>query len=94
MSKFREIWQLVQAYRTSIVVNFLFNILNAVFSLFTFLAVVPFLYIPKSVSYPLTMEDENIQKTVNRIKEMVEMGFKAPTEIINKFKKHFFKMNI
>jgi subfamily B ATP-binding cassette protein MsbA len=45
MSKFREIWQLVQAYRTSIVVNFLFNILNAVFSLFTFLAVVPFLYI-------------------------------------------------
>ena len=45
MSKFREIWQLVQGYRTSIVVNFLFNILNAVFSLFTFLAVVPFLYI-------------------------------------------------
>ena len=45
MNKFREIWQLVQGYRTSIVVNFLFNLLNAVFSLFTFLAVVPFLYI-------------------------------------------------
>jgi subfamily B ATP-binding cassette protein MsbA len=45
MSKFREIWQLVRAYRASIGVNFLFNILNAVFSLFTFLAVVPFLYI-------------------------------------------------
>ena len=45
MSKLREIWQLVQGYRTSILVNFLFNILNAVFSLFTFLAVVPFLYI-------------------------------------------------
>jgi subfamily B ATP-binding cassette protein MsbA len=45
MNKFREIWQLVQGYRTSIIVNFLFNLLNAVFSLFTFLAVVPFLYI-------------------------------------------------
>ena len=45
MSKLREIWQLVRGYRTSIVVNFLFNVLNAVFSLFTFLAVVPFLYI-------------------------------------------------
>ncbi|MFM7729073.1 MAG: hypothetical protein ACKO7B_20415, partial [Flavobacteriales bacterium] len=45
MSKFREIWQLVQGYRSSIAVNFLFNLLNAVFSLFTFLAVVPFLYI-------------------------------------------------
>ena len=45
MNKFREIWQLVQGYRTSIVVNFLFNLLNAVFSLFTFLAVVPCLYI-------------------------------------------------
>jgi len=45
MSKLREIWQLVRGYRTSIIVNFLFNVLNAVFSLFTFLAVVPFLYI-------------------------------------------------
>jgi hypothetical protein len=45
MSKFREIWSLVSGYRASIGVNFLFNILNAVFSLFTFLAVVPFLYV-------------------------------------------------
>ena len=45
MSKLREIWALVQGYRGSILVNFLFNILNAIFSLFTFLAVVPFLYI-------------------------------------------------
>jgi len=45
MSKLREIWGLVRGYRASIGVNFFFNILNAIFSLFTFLAVVPFLYV-------------------------------------------------
>jgi|694.fasta_scaffold27648_2 ABC-type multidrug transport system fused ATPase/permease subunit len=45
MKKFREIFGLVSAYRSSLVSNLLFNILNAVFSLFTFLAIVPFLYI-------------------------------------------------
>jgi subfamily B ATP-binding cassette protein MsbA len=45
MSKFREIFRLVSGYRSSLLSNLLFNILNAVFSLFTFLAVVPFLYI-------------------------------------------------
>jgi subfamily B ATP-binding cassette protein MsbA len=45
MRKFHEIWGLVRGYRASIGVNFFFNILNAVFSLFTFLAVVPFLYV-------------------------------------------------
>lgn len=45
MKKFREIISLVAVYRGSLISNFLFNVLNAVFSLFTFLAVVPFLYI-------------------------------------------------
>lgn len=45
MNKFRQILALVSAYRRNLIANFFFNILNAVFSLFTFLAVVPFLYI-------------------------------------------------
>jgi subfamily B ATP-binding cassette protein MsbA len=45
MSRLREILALVAAYKRSLLTNFLFNILNAVCSLFTFLAVVPFLYV-------------------------------------------------
>jgi subfamily B ATP-binding cassette protein MsbA len=45
MQKFRLIFNLVKGYQRSLISNFIFNILNAVFSLFTFLAVVPFLYI-------------------------------------------------
>jgi subfamily B ATP-binding cassette protein MsbA len=45
MQKFRLIFNLVKGYKRSLISNFIFNILNAVFSLFTFLAVVPFLYI-------------------------------------------------
>jgi ATP-binding cassette, subfamily B, bacterial MsbA len=45
MNKFRQIFSLVSVYRSSLLSNLFFNILNAVFSLFTFLAVVPFLYI-------------------------------------------------
>jgi ABC-type multidrug transport system fused ATPase/permease subunit len=61
MSKFREIWALVSGYRASIGVNFLFNILNAIFSLFTFLAVVPFLYVLFRVnsSTPATNANSN-----------------------------------
>ncbi|MFM7813828.1 MAG: ABC transporter ATP-binding protein [Flavobacteriales bacterium] len=45
MSRLREILALVSAYKQSLLINFLFNILNAICSLFTFLAVVPFLYV-------------------------------------------------
>lgn len=45
MKKFGQIFSLVSTYRSSLLSNLFFNILNAVFSLFTFLAVVPFLYI-------------------------------------------------
>lgn len=45
MKKLREIYNLVKGYKRSLISNFIFNILNAIFSLFTFLAVVPFLYI-------------------------------------------------
>ncbi len=45
MTKLRAIFSLVKGYRRSLISNFLFNVLNAIFSLFTFLAVVPFLYI-------------------------------------------------
>jgi len=45
MKSFKAILSLLRDYKSSLVWNFVFNILNAVFSLFTFLAVVPFLYI-------------------------------------------------
>ncbi len=45
MKKFREIFNLVKGYRPELVSNFIFNVLNAIFSLFTFLSIVPFLYI-------------------------------------------------
>ena len=45
MKSFRAIFGLLSDYKGSLVWNFLFNILNAIFSLFTFLSVVPFLYV-------------------------------------------------
>lgn len=45
MKKFNEIFGLVYAYRRQLFLNVFFNLLNAVLSLFTFLAVVPFLRI-------------------------------------------------
>lgn len=45
MKRFREIVGLVKDYRASLLSNFAFNVLNAIFSLFTFLSVVPFLYV-------------------------------------------------
>lgn len=45
MNRFREIWRLVARYRSNLIANAAFNVLNAVLSLFTFLSVVPFLRI-------------------------------------------------
>ncbi|MCC6599390.1 MAG: ABC transporter ATP-binding protein, partial [Crocinitomicaceae bacterium] len=45
MKRFKEIAGLLKGYRKELISNFFFNLLNAVFSLFTFLSVVPFLYI-------------------------------------------------
>ena len=45
MKKFREIIALVKPYKASLFSNFLFNILNAIFSLFTFASLIPFLQI-------------------------------------------------
>lgn len=45
MRKFKDIFSLLKGYKPSLVSNFFFNVLNAIFSLFTFLSVVPFLYI-------------------------------------------------
>lgn len=45
MKKFREIFGLVSGYKGALISNFVFNILNALFSLFTFAAIVPFLRI-------------------------------------------------
>jgi subfamily B ATP-binding cassette protein MsbA len=45
MKSFRAIFGLLGDYKGSLAWNFLFNILNAIFSLFTFLSVVPFLYV-------------------------------------------------
>jgi subfamily B ATP-binding cassette protein MsbA len=45
VSRFSELVDLLRAYRGNLAANVFFNILNAVFSLFTFLSVVPFLRI-------------------------------------------------
>ena len=45
MKKFREIFALVKGYKSALLSNFVFNILNAILSLFTFGAIVPFLNI-------------------------------------------------
>ncbi|MDZ4752086.1 MAG: ABC transporter ATP-binding protein [Flavobacteriales bacterium] len=49
MKRFKEIFGLVRGYRGALINNLLFNILNAIFSLFTFLSVVPFLYVLFSI---------------------------------------------
>lgn len=45
MKRLKEIAALVADYRRELISNFFFNVINAIFSLFTFLSVVPFLYI-------------------------------------------------
>jgi ATP-binding cassette, subfamily B, bacterial MsbA len=45
MKKLLEIFALVKGYKGALVSNLVFNILNAIFSLFTFAAIVPFLNI-------------------------------------------------
>lgn len=45
MKKFRIIFGLVRGFKKRLISNFIFNILNAIFSLFTFAALVPFLQI-------------------------------------------------
>jgi subfamily B ATP-binding cassette protein MsbA len=45
MKKYREIFALIKPYKASLLSNFLFNVLNAVFSLFTFASLIPFLQI-------------------------------------------------
>ncbi len=45
MKKFRIIFGLVRGFKKRLISNFVFNILNAIFSLFTFAALVPFLQI-------------------------------------------------
>ena len=45
MKSFRAIFSLLRNYKSSLIWNFFFNVLNAIFSLFTFLSVVPFLYV-------------------------------------------------
>jgi ATP-binding cassette, subfamily B, bacterial MsbA len=45
MKRFREIAQLVKDYRGRLISNFFFNVLNAIFSIFTFAALVPFLQV-------------------------------------------------
>jgi len=45
MKNFRQIFGLITDYRARLITNFFFNILNAIFSLFTFAALVPFLQI-------------------------------------------------
>jgi len=45
MSKIKDIAELVAPYKQRLLWNFFFNVLNSFFSLFTFLGLVPFLYI-------------------------------------------------
>ena len=45
MKKFRDIFSMVLSYKRNLWANMIFNLLNAVLSLFTFLSVVPFLRI-------------------------------------------------
>ncbi|MFM9985486.1 MAG: ABC transporter ATP-binding protein [Flavobacteriales bacterium] len=52
MKRFREIFSLVRGYKPELISNLFFNILNALFSLFTFFSVVPFLYILFRVDKP------------------------------------------
>jgi subfamily B ATP-binding cassette protein MsbA len=49
VKRFKEIFGLVQGYKGALLNNLGFNILNAIFSLFTFLSVVPFLYVIFSI---------------------------------------------
>jgi subfamily B ATP-binding cassette protein MsbA len=49
VKRFKEIFGLVSGYKGALLNNLGFNILNAIFSLFTFLSVVPFLYVIFSI---------------------------------------------
>lgn len=65
MRRFSELFGLLKAYRGNLAANVLFNILNAVFSLFTFLSVVPFLRILFTEGERATSEDDSLLGSVN-----------------------------
>jgi len=70
MKKFKDIFELVTDYKSSLVSNFLFNILNAIFSLFTFLSLVPFLNIlfdTGSGSVTLNANSSTIERWINEV---------------------------
>jgi len=70
MKKFKDIFALVTDYKSSLVSNFLFNILNAIFSLFTFLSLVPFLNIlfdTGSGSVTLNTNSSAIERWINEV---------------------------
>lgn len=70
MKKFKDIFALVTDYKSSLVSNFLFNILNAIFSLFTFLSLVPFLNIlfdTGSGSVTLSANSSPIERWINEV---------------------------
>jgi ATP-binding cassette, subfamily B, bacterial MsbA len=65
MKKFREIFHLVKGYRAELISNFIFNVLNALFSLFTFFSVVPFLYILFRVEKKGTVSDNGVMNSLS-----------------------------
>ena len=65
MKKFREIFNLVKGYRAELLSNFVFNVLNAIFSLFTFFSVVPFLYILFRVEKESASTDSGVMNSLS-----------------------------
>jgi subfamily B ATP-binding cassette protein MsbA len=65
MKKFREIFHLVKGYRAELISNFIFNVLNALFSLFTFFSVVPFLYILFRVEKKGNVSDNGVMNSLS-----------------------------
>lgn len=67
MKKFREIFGLVMPYKARLITNFFFNILNAIFSLFTFAALVPFLQILFQAGKESTVKTTAEGSSLNRL---------------------------
>ncbi len=65
MKKFREIFHLIKGYKAELISNFIFNVLNALFSLFTFFSVVPFLYILFRVEKQGSVQDTGVMNALS-----------------------------
>jgi len=72
MKRLRDIVELVSGYKKELLANLFWNVLNAIFSLFTFLSVVPFLNVLFGVSDQTKVDPSTKEGIIERANALIE----------------------